>query len=433
MAPAGGRPPLAGDERRHGGPHPPGTATPSAASRSRGRRSAALPAPPAQRRAARHREVEAFAAGPVASAAAGSARRRAARSPIGAFEQQRRTPRGGEQVRAVTSSPPSTWPAARRRRGSSSRPRSPVRASRPRTRLDDREHLRRHQRARRALERARPDQHRRLGASPPASEARREAGQAGMNARRRPTMSPSRAPVTTSARTRSCTSAIISCSSRAVGVQAPRSDGAATTRDRSVHRRHRLSGQQDHDREHRRHPARRSPGRLEHSARCGPAVAGAVRGCDNRGDDRSSGPYFDRDGVTISDVACRHGAGRGEGPEPSPARAIVFVRRGCFVRSADGIEAVLDPTVAYCTNPGEEQRYDHPQAARRRLHGDRARRGVGRPAVGRRAASRRPALHDAGDRPRASAAAGRGPPAPGSRTSSYERAIMLAADVLELA
>ena len=71
------------------------------------------------------------------------------------------------------------------------------------------------------------------------------------------------------------------------------------------------------------------------------------------------------DGVTISDVACRHGAGRGEGPEPSPARAIVFVRRGCFVRSADGIEAVLDPTVAYCTNPGEEQRYDHPQE-----HGD---------------------------------------------------------------
>ncbi len=46
-------------------------------------------------------------------------------------------------------------------------------------------------------------------------------------------------------------------------------------------------------------------------------------------------------------------------------RAIVFVRRGCFVRSADGVEVLLDPAVAYCTNPGEEQRFDHPQA-----HGD---------------------------------------------------------------
>lgn len=76
-------------------------------------------------------------------------------------------------------------------------------------------------------------------------------------------------------------------------------------------------------------------------------------------------PVLDRDGVTISDVACRHGAGRGEAPEPSPGHAIVFVRRGCFVRSADGVEALLDPTVAYCTNPGEEQRYDHPHE-----HGD---------------------------------------------------------------
>lgn len=72
-------------------------------------------------------------------------------------------------------------------------------------------------------------------------------------------------------------------------------------------------------------------------------------------------PVLDRDGVTISDVACRHGAGRGDAPEPSPGHAIVFVRRGCFVRRADGTEALLDPTVAYCTNPGEEQRYDHPQ------------------------------------------------------------------------
>jgi AraC-like DNA-binding protein len=40
----------------------------------------------------------------------------------------------------------------------------------------------------------------------------------------------------------------------------------------------------------------------------------------------------------------------------------VFVRRGCFVRSANGVETLLDPTLAYCMNPGEEQRYDHPHA-----------------------------------------------------------------------
>jgi AraC-like DNA-binding protein len=43
----------------------------------------------------------------------------------------------------------------------------------------------------------------------------------------------------------------------------------------------------------------------------------------------------------------------------------VFVRRGCFIRSADGHETLLDPTVAFCSNPGEELRYDHPH-----LHGD---------------------------------------------------------------
>jgi hypothetical protein len=39
---------------------------------------------------------------------------------------------------------------------------------------------------------------------------------------------------------------------------------------------------------------------------------------------------------------------------------LVFVRRGCFTRTADGVRSVLDPTVAFCANPGEEQRYDHP-------------------------------------------------------------------------
>jgi AraC-like DNA-binding protein len=44
---------------------------------------------------------------------------------------------------------------------------------------------------------------------------------------------------------------------------------------------------------------------------------------------------------------------------------VVFVRRGCFVRSGHGGEHLLDPTLAYFLNPGDEQRYDHPHS-----HGD---------------------------------------------------------------
>jgi AraC-like DNA-binding protein len=72
-----------------------------------------------------------------------------------------------------------------------------------------------------------------------------------------------------------------------------------------------------------------------------------------------------RDGVEVSEVACRHPRGRGQVDELTSGHTIVFVRRGCFVRCADGIESVLDPTVAYCMNAGQEQRYDHPHD-----HGD---------------------------------------------------------------
>ena len=71
------------------------------------------------------------------------------------------------------------------------------------------------------------------------------------------------------------------------------------------------------------------------------------------------------DGVEIVDVACRHTRGRGHAGEQTGGHAVVFVRRGCFLRSADGVETLLDPTLAYCMNPGEEQRYDHPHD-----HGD---------------------------------------------------------------
>jgi AraC-like DNA-binding protein len=72
-----------------------------------------------------------------------------------------------------------------------------------------------------------------------------------------------------------------------------------------------------------------------------------------------------RDGIEIADVVCRHARGRGHAGEQAGTHALVFVRRGCFVRSVDGVENLLDPTSAYCMNPGEEQRYDHPHD-----HGD---------------------------------------------------------------
>ena len=88
----------------------------------------------------------------------------------------------------------------------------------------------------------------------------------------------------------------------------------------------------------------------------------------DRGDNEymlSSETIVDREGVVLADVRCRHEAGRGQTAEWAGGHALVFVRRGCFVRSADGREQLLDPTTAYCINPGEEERYDHPHD-----HGD---------------------------------------------------------------
>jgi AraC-like DNA-binding protein len=71
---------------------------------------------------------------------------------------------------------------------------------------------------------------------------------------------------------------------------------------------------------------------------------------------------LERDGVEISDVACREEQGRGAEVEHSSALRLVFVRRGVFVRSVEGHERVHDSTTAFWMRPGEAQRYDHPHA-----------------------------------------------------------------------
>jgi AraC-like DNA-binding protein len=76
----------------------------------------------------------------------------------------------------------------------------------------------------------------------------------------------------------------------------------------------------------------------------------------------SATTVLNRDGVEIADVACSHGPGRGRPGERQRGYGFVFVRRGCFIRSADGQEALLDPTVAYFASPCAEERYDHPHA-----------------------------------------------------------------------
>jgi AraC-like DNA-binding protein len=66
----------------------------------------------------------------------------------------------------------------------------------------------------------------------------------------------------------------------------------------------------------------------------------------------------EHDGLSVTDVVCHHRAGRGS-DEPVDVLGIVFVRRGRYVRCADGRETLLDPTLAYAMTPGQEQRCDH--------------------------------------------------------------------------
>jgi AraC-like DNA-binding protein len=67
------------------------------------------------------------------------------------------------------------------------------------------------------------------------------------------------------------------------------------------------------------------------------------------------------EGLEVADIACRHQRGKGV-PEEAPRHGVGFVRRGCFVRSGESGEELLDPSAVFFVNPGAEQRYDHPHS-----------------------------------------------------------------------
>jgi AraC-like DNA-binding protein len=73
----------------------------------------------------------------------------------------------------------------------------------------------------------------------------------------------------------------------------------------------------------------------------------------------STRTVFERDGLRIADIACRHGRGNGTAEEAT-GYGVGFVRRGCFARSAEGTRALLDPSSIFFVNLSAEQRYDHP-------------------------------------------------------------------------
>jgi AraC-like DNA-binding protein len=70
---------------------------------------------------------------------------------------------------------------------------------------------------------------------------------------------------------------------------------------------------------------------------------------------------LDEPGLRLEDVRCTEHVSSWSTPELSKGYAVVFVRRGCFRRRADGAEALLDPAVVYFERPGQEQQVAHPR------------------------------------------------------------------------
>jgi AraC-like DNA-binding protein len=65
-------------------------------------------------------------------------------------------------------------------------------------------------------------------------------------------------------------------------------------------------------------------------------------------------------GASLSIVTCAGATERWAQSEEAGGPSIVFVRRGSFMRRADGAESLLDATVVYFERPGTEEQYAHP-------------------------------------------------------------------------
>jgi AraC-like DNA-binding protein len=62
----------------------------------------------------------------------------------------------------------------------------------------------------------------------------------------------------------------------------------------------------------------------------------------------------------LETIECRCGETGWSEPEAATRYGIVFVRRGCFHRRANGAESFVDPAVLYFERPGDEQQISHP-------------------------------------------------------------------------
>jgi hypothetical protein len=72
--------------------------------------------------------------------------------------------------------------------------------------------------------------------------------------------------------------------------------------------------------------------------------------------------------VTLADVSCDCHRSSWSADEYGSSFALVFVRRGCFFRRANGVESLVDSSVVYFERPGDEYQVAHPERRRRRLH-----------------------------------------------------------------
>lgn len=69
---------------------------------------------------------------------------------------------------------------------------------------------------------------------------------------------------------------------------------------------------------------------------------------------------FARDGFAVHDVSCAGSVSRSwSSIERSSSFGLVFIQQGAFLRRSNGVQAVLDPAVAYFEKPGQEQQIAH--------------------------------------------------------------------------